>query len=282
MTFDEVRDRAEQVRSTPLEAVLHLMGAEQDEHDKAKWHTEQGTISVTGTKFMNWNQAHGGGGAIDLVIHLQHLGFKSAVQWLWDHFPSPGSAKRPVPCQMLELQLPARDDRKLSAVRHYLVRDRGLAPFLLEPFIQSGTLYADTRGNAVFLLLGKGNNPVGAELRGTTHRPWRGMAPGSQKDLGYFSAPASDTAAIILCESAIDAISCSALHPHYLCISTSGARSNPRWLRPLVHQGHQIYCGFDSDPIGENMAHTMIAVHPGVQRLRPTHHDWNDVLKSLP
>ena len=37
---------------------------------------------------------------------------------------------------------------------------------------------------------------------------WRGMAPGSQKDLGYFSVQEQDATMVILCESAIDAISC--------------------------------------------------------------------------
>jgi hypothetical protein len=102
-------------------------------------------------------------------------------------------------------------------------------------------VYGDPRGNAVFLLLGKENLPVGAELRGTTARPWHGLAPGSQKDLGFFAVPAepspitvSATSPIILCESAIDAISCFALHPHCRCLSTAGARPNPLWLKPLL------------------------------------------------
>ena len=73
--------------------------------------------------------------------------------------------------------------------------------------------------------------PVGAELRGTTERRWRGMAPGSQKDRGFFAIPAEARATLVLCESAIDALSCFALHPDYRCLSTAGARPNPRWLR---------------------------------------------------
>ena len=48
--------------------------------------------------------------------------------------------------------------------------------------ITSGRLYADRRGNAVFLLLGKAGQPVGAELRGTSARVWRGMAPRLAKE----------------------------------------------------------------------------------------------------
>lgn len=121
---------------------------------------------------------------------------------------------------------------------------------------------------------------VGAELRGTTLRPWRAMAIGSRKDLGYFSTLAHHTSNVILCEFAIDAINCWAIHSRSLCISTSGARPNPRWLTPLIRHGHSVYCGFDADPTGDDMARTMIALHPTVKRLRPTRLDWNDVLKA--
>jgi hypothetical protein len=56
------------------------------------------------------------------------------------------------------------------------------------------------------------NNPVGAELRGTTWRCWRGLAAGSQKDRGYFAIGKAGFQTTILCESAIDAISCFAIY----------------------------------------------------------------------
>jgi DNA primase len=117
------------------------------------------------------------------------------------------------------------------------------------------------------------------------------MAPGSRKDLGFFSIPtclpshrqaveAQAQSPIILCESPIDAISCFALHPDHRCISTSGARPNPQWLAALVAQGTQIYCGFDTDPTGETAANAMLWLYPTIKRLRPNYHDWNDVLIS--
>jgi hypothetical protein len=280
MTFQEIRDRANRVRGIPLQAVLLQTGAERDRHDKAKWHTAKGTISFTGMKFMNWNQRIGGGGAIDLAMHLNNLDFKAAVQWLGSHFPNPDCREQVRPPSGPSLVLPPQDSSKLPGVRRYLIHDRAIAPSLIQPLIESGQLYADNRGNAVFLLLGKENTPVGAELRGTTHTRWRGMAPGSKKDLGYFSVPAPGGTTVVLCESAIDAISCFALHPCRLCISTSGARPNPLWLPSIIHQGHEVYCGFDSDATGENMANALIALYPSAKRLRPTQHDWNDVLKS--
>jgi hypothetical protein len=280
MTFWQRKELARHLRAIPLETVLPLCGAQKDHDDKRKWHTSAGALSVTGAKFMNWHDSVGGGGAIDLVMYLNHLDFKAAVDWLAHHFPGARPLQPVPPTPPSQLRLPPPDPSKLGRVKEYLAQQRGITPTLLDPLIQSGTLYADTRANAVFLLLGKESLPVGAELRGTTQRVWRGLAPGSQKDLGCFSIPATSLAGIILCESAIDAISCFALHPHHRCLSTAGARPNPRWLQPLLDQGHPVYCGFDADPTGDDMACAMTALHPSVKRLRPPEHDWNDVLKA--
>lgn len=270
-----------ELRAIPLQSVLLETGAQRDRSDRAKWHTAKGAISITGVQFMNWNRGIGGGGAIDLAMHLNDLDFKAALHWLRHRFSSRDYSGL-LPPRRPSLTLPPSDPRKLSAVKHYLARHRAIPLFLIESLVERGTLYADTRGNAVFLLLGKENKPVGAELRGTGPTPWRGMAPGSHKDLGYFSVHPRRAAAVILCESAIDAISCSLLHPASLSISTSGARPCPRWLPPLLSQPHPVYCAFDADSAGDAIAQQMIALYPAVRRLRPTQHDWNDVLLHLP
>jgi hypothetical protein len=280
MTWPQLRALADQVRTVPLEAVLRLSGAQPDRYDPHKWHTSGGVLSVTAAKFMNWTCAQGGGGAIDLVMHLHRLGFAQAVQWLAQSFPGGSCATGPPTPLRTTLSLPKPDPSKLWRVRQYLIRERSLPSALTESLIDSGVLYADTRANAVFLLLGKEKQAVGAELRGTTARPWRGLVPGSRKDLGYFAVPAAPQPAIVLVESAIDAMSCFTLHPGHRCLSTAGARPNPGWLADLVSQRGPVYCGFDADATGEAAAQAMIALHPTVQRLRPPQHDWNDVLQA--
>jgi hypothetical protein len=231
---------------------------------------------------MNWSLGVGGGGALDLVMHLRALDFKAAVDWLalqvgQEELTSPGPAAASDP----PLRLPPADPSRLRRVTDYLVKERALPMGLLEPLLAAGTLYADSRANAVFLLRGEEGVPVGAELRGTSGRCWRGLAPGTRKDLGFFAVPARAAGRLILCESAIDALSCWALNPDYGCISTAGARPNPRWLTPLLGRGYQIYCGFDRDVVGEQMAQAMIAYHPAIQRLGPEAHDWNEQLKAV-
>jgi hypothetical protein len=294
MTGEDFRRRAAAVRDVPLVAVLRARGAARDRHDRCKWHSEQGPLTITGAKFINWSQNRGGGGAIDLMMHLANVNCSTAVAWLEQHFApgpvavglstsvpshhvsSPAQGHRP-------LRLPAPSDQRRGRVLGYLTERRHLAFALLEPLLESGKLYADNRGNAVFLLVaGKANRPVGAELRGTGPHVWRGMAPGTRKDLGYFWTGTRGAPDIVLCESAIDAISCFQIDPERICISTSGVRANPPWLRGLIAHGYRIHCGFDADEPGDAAARRMIALYPLVQRLRPPAHDWNDALPSNP
>jgi hypothetical protein len=275
-------DQLQALRRVPLPAVLRTCGARPDRYDRKKWHTAQGCLSVTGMQFMNWNHGRGGGGAIDLVMHLENLDFPAAVDWLRQRFSMPLLPAPSDPPPARGLLLPPRDGQQLPAVERYLVRQRALPETLIATLIHSEDLYADARANAVFVLRGEDHQPVGAELRGTGPVRWHGLAPGSGRDLGYFRVTPASPTSIVLCESAIDALSCYLLHPGCSVISTSGARANPRWLAPLLKHTHglPVYCGFDADPTGDQQAKLMMTFHSTVHRLHPSHHDWNDVLQA--
>ena len=295
--FDDFRRRADAVRSIPLETVLTQWGAERDRRDRAQWRTERGPLSVTGAKFFNWHLNQGGGGAIDLVMHLGGWEVGAAVEWLEQHLgsgPAAAGSAATLPQPTLRpsssrdeaqakrrglLQLPVANLAKLPRVRRYLTEQRCLAADILEPLIDAGKVYADDRGNAVFLMVaGKANRPIGAELRGTGQRVWRGLAPGTRKDAGYFWIGARGSGKVVLCESAIDAISCFQLDSERICISTAGVRPASAWLSPLLARGYDIYCGFDDDEPGDAASRQMIERHPSIKRLRPPAHDWNDAL----
>ena len=149
MNFDEFRQRADAVREIPLEAVLAFRGAVRDRHDRSKWHTERGSLSVTDSKFKPWQQGQGGGGAIDLVMHLAELDVVTAVGWLEQHLatshpavihPTYSASVRPpaVPDRNGRLRLPVPNSHLLGRVRQYLTQRRGLTGSLLEPLVQSG------------------------------------------------------------------------------------------------------------------------------------------------
>lgn len=306
----DFRQRAAAVRGIPLETVLHRWGAQRDRRDKSQWRTPRGPLSVTGSKFFNWHRDVGGGGAIDLVMHLGGWDVATAVQWLEQQLgcgrPSPSAPTNtylsPSPSYHAtaassgrQLRLPDPERVNLPRVHRYLRAERGLDGSLLQPLIDAGKIYADRRGNAVFLMVaGKAQRVIGAELRGTGRRLWRGLAPGTCKDAGYFwigPAGVEGTAGcrrIVLCESAIDAISCfqlqtqrdgeQLLRGECICISTAGVRPDAPWLGPLLARGYAIYCGFDTDQPGETASRQLIRRHPTIHRLRPPAHDWNDAL----
>lgn len=311
MARDDFRRKADAVREIPLEVVLAALDAERDRRDRSRWRTEQGPITVTGPRFFNWHVEQGGGGAIDLVMHLRGCDARGAIAWLSSHLghhapadqttirprPSPTAYASEVSRQVPRgpLRLPTASLQHLSRVRRYLSQQRALRVDLVNALIDAGRLYADARGNAVFVMVaGKPPRAIGAELRGTGTRLWRGLAPGTRRDAGYFWIGTHAAQKIVLCESAIDAISCFQLHgarerePHAdsqlngpcICISTAGVRSDAPWLKPLLDRGYEVHCGFDNDTAGHTAASRLMSRYPSIPRLMPPAHDWNDVLKA--
>lgn len=282
MSRPDRHQQVERLRGVPLDAVLRAAGARPDPADKAKWRTARGTLSVNQCKFFNWQTHRGGGGAIDLAMHLTSASFTEAVEWLQRRFPlahSPPSLPPQAAPPAGPLRMPAAHSDNLLKIQRYLCHRRCIPSATVASLCEAGMLFADRRANAVFVMRGPENNPVGAELRGSGPAPWRGMAPGSRKDLGYFRIAPFHPVAIVLCESAIDALSCFSLYPRLCCISTAGARPNPKWLPALLAYHLPIFCGFDADPTGDAMANAMSAQHPHIKRFRPPRHDWNDVLR---
>ena len=279
--FEQIRNKVTLVRDIELSVVLAQNGAMIDIRDPAKWHTEQGILSIKGQKFFNWTKNIGGGGAIDMIIHLHNVDFIKAVCWLTDNFHSPDvrTLRKTKPLASEPLILPNRNQKGLSQITRYLTLERCLPETLVRSLISTGNLYADDRANAVFLLLGKGKTVVGAEIRGTTDRPWHALASGSRKDRGCFYVKNGQSRNVVICESAIDAISYHSLDRACIALSTAGAHPNPLWLSSLIKRGFNVFCGFDADETGDTLAKKMITLHPSIKRLRPPRHDWNDVLK---
>ncbi len=125
-SFEEIRKKADE-EILSLVPCCNTLETPKTFRIKLKWHTTQGVISVNDPKFMNWTQGTGGGGAIDLVIHLQGVDFKDAVLWLHNHFSSSFvqrfSPNKSHPVQQI-LKLPQKDNKKLPQVTQYLINRR--------------------------------------------------------------------------------------------------------------------------------------------------------------
>lgn len=284
-----LRARAARLRDGALEPLAERLGYAPDPRHRQRWRRAGSVLSIRGAKFFDHACGRGGGGAIDLVMHVRGCGFREALAFLdAGSPPRPAAASNAVeePC----LRLPAPAPAQWPAVRDYLMRARCLDPALLEHCRRSGSLYADRRRNAVFTCRDLSCRTVGAELVGTCPLPdastFKGLAPGSRRDHGGFwlSTGSAPPAAILLVESAVDALSAlllpaPGLPADCLLVSTAGtARRLPRWLSAAPSA--ELLCGYDADAPGDRAAQALSRSHPQLRRLRPPDaKDWNDLLR---
>ena len=263
--------RSDRLRGLNLERVAEHFGYQRDPSDRSRWRGQGSVISLTGTKFYDHLQGRGGGGAIDLAMHVAGCPFLVALDLLEQIAPEP--AERLAPGEPSSWQ----------QVYRYLTEQRGLAPRLVDHCHRNRLIESDQRANAVFVTRDADGTPLGAELCGTQPgRPFKGMARGSRKAQGGFWIARQKPGPTLLTESAIDALSAfsiAKLRHIAVIISTAGVAVRlPPWI---THRNPEtILCGYDTDSIGEAAAQHLMEQHPGIRRLCPAegHKDWNEQL----
>ena len=294
------KDDIARIRSLPLEAVLHSLGAERDHKDPAhNWRVGASRITVTEARFFDHNAAGalhrmregraGGGGAIDLVQYLKDIGFREAVRELGGLASSRESfgpvtakpASAPLSADARPRPAPAPD--RAARAHWYLTAARMIPEAIVEREMQSGRVFADARGNVVFRLRDETGQEVGYEVRGTYEKPYHSV----HGEKGLFITKGDDTRSAAFVESGIEALSYRALRGTGLILSTTGsAIERPATMaRLLKARGYEIVTAFNADKSGDRMADRMREfLGSEVRRDRPseTHgKDWNEQLKSL-
>ncbi|MBE9137389.1 strawberry notch C-terminal domain-containing protein, partial [Nodosilinea sp. LEGE 07088] len=221
-----LQEGADEVRGADLEDVAAHLGLECDRHDKHKWRNGDHIISISGPLFMDWLEDSGGRGAIDLVMHVQQMEFKEAVEWLSGRDFSQRPARVSSTAQVKDLdprtlEIPENCSQRWDAVREYLVEGRKLPAVLVDRLHERRLVYADQYQNAVFVRHSlqaqswQRGEVVGASLRGTwgEDNHFHGLAPGSARDQGWFwiGTGQGPVNRVLLVESPIDAMSLAVL-----------------------------------------------------------------------
>jgi hypothetical protein len=290
----------QRIRAMPLESVLEGFGAQRDPKDpKHNWRVAGSRITVTGDRFFDHNAERGGGGAVDLTLHLMghdikhpsSEAFRSAVQWL-------GAGERIAQAARMQEQRrvdpaafeataskqepPMPDASRLQRVRFYLTETRSIPAELVDATIRQGRVFADAKGNAVFRLFDAEGNEVGFEKRGTYDKPYHGV----YGEKGLFAVGSRQARVAAFVESAIEALSYKALRPEALVISTTGnAIELPQKVaQGLLARGVEVVAAFNADKDGDRFAARFIERLGGAaRRERPDEQlgkDWNLVLRS--
>ncbi len=301
-----------QARQLDLRDTIQTLGGAQDRYDTHKWRVNDEHISINGERFYNHDQQKGGGGSIDLVMHVTGYSFTQAVAYL-NHEAGPelavAAAAQHGARQGQEIvergerapfMQPQADEDRWPQVRAYLVEQRGIPRGMIDELHERGTIYADGRANAVFLRTDAEGQAVGASLRGTLPgSEFQGLAYGSRRDEGHFSftvgTPERYSAPQYhIMESPIDALSRAALiqrageRGEYVFLSNDGHGELPRrQIDEGLARGALVHCGFDNDAGGAKLWAQVKEAYPraeAIVRERPPSgaKDWNDALRATP
>ena len=183
--------------------------------------------------------------------------------------------------------------RMLDAPQHpYLENERGIPADLLASERFFSRVKIDARGNAVFPHF-DADGLTGYELK---NRDFTGFASGGAKAL-WISNTRKDDDCLVICESAIDALSYAALFPDdYTCYASIGGKPSPaqpeliRAAAARMRACSEITAAMDADADGRNLAEVVkrAVEMSGRGDLRFQVHepagykDWNDQLRARP
>lgn len=221
----EWRQKADFLRDLPLADVAWALGLDSVD---GRWKGYGHIISINSSKFYDFapQEQRGGGGAIDLVMHVNNCNFHQAIAWLYESSGEIGVQKaaiahslnltneiiRSQPCP--KFQRPVEDKALWSEVAQYLTSKRGMPPNFVQALYQRGLIYADAHQNAVFVMRNFNDQTNGAFLRGTKgeNNTFKGYHKGTKRSDSWFYFHLGGQAQgkverAVLCKSPIEALS---------------------------------------------------------------------------
>lgn len=301
----DLRQQTEQLRDLPLEDVAWQLGLDRDHNQPVKWRGQGHIINIDGSKFYDFHpsEERGGGGAIDLVIHVNECNDQQAIEWLHDRFDEKGveravfaqSQKRAAEIAQLEPRPqfvpPAPDNQQWDKVENYLTEKRELLPSFIQAVHDQGLIYADKQQNAVFLMRNLDGETTGAFLNVTQgeDNSFEGYVTGSKRTEGWFhlklgGEPNGEIEKVVLCKSPIEALSFATLEMEVqrgipktrtMYMAVDSPKSLPvEFLQTVPH----VEVAYDNDDLGNETARMIMEQLHHAMRVKPKGKDWNETL----
>jgi septum formation inhibitor MinC len=291
--------QASKLRDLPLEDVAWKLGFDRADTGENRWKGQGRVINITDAKWYDFTEEKGGGGAIDLVMHVNECNFRSSVAWLYDRFGEEEmlkAARAYAEKQTLKIAQtesvpqfvpPPEDKNQWQVVRNYFTQERGLPDNLVQTLHSSGVIYADKNQNAIFIMRSSEGLPSGAFLRGTRggkDNEFMGYAFNTKRNASwfYFIQGGNDQVQrVAIAKSPIDALSLAVLDKPTettLYLVADSARNLP--LEFLKDK--DVIVAYDGDSAGDEKAREIKQLLPQATRIRPIAEDWNEqLLKRL-
>ena len=229
------------------------------------------SLRITPSKnLFHWcSQSKGGRGALDYLLAVEGMSFRSAVMLLNEMELVPFQQDRAAEesSRTHDFTLP-RPDKNAQTATAYLMH-RGISPKVLRYCLNEGILYQTTRGNyrnCVFVGKDEGGIPRSAFQRGC-QGTYRGDVTGSQKKYGFLmQAENPDCDTVELYEAPIDAMSGATLRQytdigkwrsvHYLALGGLNHLPIDYFLQQHPLMKNVVLC-FDRDEPGLRFADTV-------------------------
>ncbi len=281
------------LRSVSLEQVAAALCLESDDKPRPSWRHQGHQIRINGSQFYDWDESQmkGGGGAIDLVMHVLRSDFKTAVAWLVDRFGETavqmaGRYHAQMVAQEAEspgFVIPDAAPEQWPVVRADFVSQQ-LPGALIDQLHEQGLLYADERGAAIFLQRDLMTRSVTGAYR-LSGDGFSGTMLGSDRAKGRFywlrGGDATDEVQqVVVGQTPIDVLALGLMGPmtkvRTMYLSADG-------VLPLAYlQGFaakRVRVAMNRDAVGERLVQEVREALPQVKEMQPEQVNWVENLQ---
>jgi Plasmid recombination enzyme len=281
------------LRSVSLEQVAVELCLESDGKPRPIWRHQDHQIRINGSQFYDWHerQMQGGGGAIDLVMHVLRVDFKSAVAWLANRFGKTAvqiagrdHAQRALQeAKSPRFVAPDAAPEQWPAVHAYFVSQQ-LPGALIDQLHEQGLLYADEQGAAIFLQRDLVTRSVTGAYR-LSRDGFSGTLLGSDRAKGRFywlrgGAATDAVQQVVVGQTPIDTLAVGLMEPmpkeRTMYLSADGVLPleylqgfSPKRVRALMNR----------EQVGQRLAEEVREKLPQVRQVVPEQEDWVESLR---
>ncbi|MCL2410455.1 MAG: DUF3991 and toprim domain-containing protein [Treponema sp.] len=182
------KEDVRRARQADLAAYLISVGVPLVSDGRRYRHAEHDSLVFTDNAYV-WNSKQERGNAIDYLTRYMGMNFKEAVSALTNGAPSSASinvenapSRRNRPFNWSDIST----YRKTDGVERYLDRVRNINLGIVDFLLRNKLLFQEQgTNNAIFPIYDEHNIIVGAELKGITNKPFKGIAGGSKYGYGF-------------------------------------------------------------------------------------------------